>query len=125
MPWLSLVVVLYPAEKKLSSYFYAVAFLCSCVVSCREDTKVLISMPRLSLVVVLCPTAKTLKFLFLCHGFPLLLCCAVNLHIFIKDNAGLGRLKLRALKSKGHLSKVYNISDTLIDLSYICCHNPL
>jgi len=75
MPWLSLVVVLYPAEKKLSSYFYAVAFPCGCVVTYREDTKVLISMPRLSLVVVLYPAEKTLRFLFLCHGFPLLLCC--------------------------------------------------
>jgi hypothetical protein len=38
MPWLSLVDVLYPVEKKLSSYFYAVAFPCGCVVSCREET---------------------------------------------------------------------------------------
>jgi hypothetical protein len=41
MPRLFLVAVLYPAEKKLSSYFYAVAFPCGCVVSCREETKFL------------------------------------------------------------------------------------
>jgi hypothetical protein len=46
MPWLSLVDVLYPAEKKLSSYFYAVAFPCGCVVSCREETTFLFGKPR-------------------------------------------------------------------------------
>jgi hypothetical protein len=35
----------------------------------------------------------------------------------------LGRLKLRTSKSNGHPSKVYNIFETVIGLSYIFCHN--
>ena len=35
----------------------------------------------------------------------------------------LGRLKPRASKARGPSAKVYNIFDTVICLSYTCCHS--
>ena len=37
----------------------------------------------------------------------------------------LDRLKPRASKLRGSPAKVYNTFDTVIGLSYLCCHNPL
>ena len=37
----------------------------------------------------------------------------------------LDRLKPRASEFRGHLVKVYNIFNTVIELSYLCCHSVL